>query len=293
MTTVAVLGTGLMGAGMARSLLRSGAMVRVWNRTPDKAAVLERDGATAHPDPATAVAGADVVVSMVFDADAVESVMSQALPALPEDAVWLQTATVGLDATRRLADQAESRGIGFVDAPVLGTRAPAEQGTLVVLAAGPSQLRSAVQPVLEAIGSRTIWVGDRPGDGHRLKMVANSWVLSLVGATAQAVGLAEALDIDPKLFLEAIAGGPSDCAYMRMKAQAMIDGEFPASFTVDGAVKDSELIGAAMRASGVDDALMAALHKQFSAAAHAGHAEEDMAAVITVVQRTSPTAPGC
>lgn len=290
MTTVAVLGTGLMGAGMAGSLLRSGATVRVWNRTPGKTVQLEQAGASAHPDPATAAAGADVVLTMVFDADAVQSVMADALPALAEDAVWVQGATVGVDATRRFATWAEERGVGFVDSPVLGTRAPAELGRLVVLAAGPSRLRAAVQPVFDAIGSRTIWVGEQPGDGHRLKLVVNSWVLSVVGATAQAVALAQALGLDPTLFLDAIAGGPTDCAYTQLKAKAMIDGEFSPSFSLDGAVKDSRLIGEAMREVGVNDALISALHAQFAAAARAGYATQDMAAVIVAAQPPAASA---
>jgi 3-hydroxyisobutyrate dehydrogenase len=135
----------------------------------------------------------------------------------------------------------------MVDAPVLGTREPAEQGTLIVLAGGPGETREAVTPVFDAIGSRTVWVGDRPGDGHRLKLVANSWVLSVVGASAQAVRLAQGLGIDPAQFLESITDGPLDCGYAQLKAKAMIAGRFPPSFTLGGAVKDAELIAEAMR----------------------------------------------
>jgi 3-hydroxyisobutyrate dehydrogenase len=199
---------------------------------------------------------------------------------MPRDAVWLQSATVGLEATRRCAELAGRAGVGFVDAPVLGTRGPAEEGKLIVLAGGPARLRPAVAPVLDAIGSRTVWVGESAGDGHRLKLAANSWVLSLVGATAQAIGLTRALGLDPALFLETIAGGPLDCAYAQLKGKAMIAGEFPPAFTLSGAVKDSQLIADALGDVGVDPSLMAALHGRFAAAADGGHADEDMAAVI-------------
>ncbi|RCW45767.1 3-hydroxyisobutyrate dehydrogenase [Halopolyspora algeriensis] len=280
MTRVTVLGTGLMGAGMARNLAGAGLDVTVWNRSVDKARPLADAGATVAEDPARAVSEADVVVTMLFDADAVARVMEQALPAVGSEAVWAQTSTVGLDGTTRLAELAEQHGVGFVDAPVLGTKQPAEQGTLIVLAGGSSRLREAVTPVFDAIGSRTVWVGERPGDGHRLKLAANSWVLSVVGATAQAIGLAGGLGVDPQQFLDAISGGPLDCAYAQNKGAAMIDGEFPAAFTLGGAVKDTALIAEAMRTGSTDDRLMEALHQQFRTAAEAGHDAEDMAAVI-------------
>ena len=283
--TVTVLGTGIMGAGMARSLIRAGLDVTVWNRTAEKARPLEQDGARVADDVASAVSGAEVVLTMLFDANAVAAVMEQALPAVARSALWVQASTVGLDGTARLARLADRHGVGFIDAPVLGTRKPAEEGALTVLAAGPRQLREAAAPVFDAIGSRVVWVGERPGDGHRLKLVANSWVLSVVAATAQAVGLSRDLGIDPQLFLDVISGGPLDCAYTQLKGKAMIAGEFPPAFPLAGAAKDTALIAEAMRAAGTDDRLMAALHEQFQAAADAGHDAEDMAAVIHAFHR--------
>lgn len=282
---VTVLGTGIMGAGMARSLIRAGLDVTVWNRSTDKARALERDGASVARDVTSAVSGADAVLTMLFDADAVAAVMEQALPAVDRSAVWVQTSTVGLDGTARLARLADQHGIGFVDAPVLGTRKPAEEGALIVLAAGPAQLRDTVAPLFDAIGSRVVWVGERPGDGHRLKLVANSWVLSVVGGTAQAISLAEGFDLDPALFLDAISGGTLDCAYTQVKGRAMIAGDFSPAFTLDGALKDSALIAEAMHAAGTADGLMQALHREFLVAAHAGHDAEDMAAVINAFRR--------
>lgn len=282
---VAVLGTGIMGAGMARSLIRAGLGVTVWNRSVEKARPLADAGANVAEDVTSAVSGADVVLTMLFDAEAVAAVMEQALPAVGRDAVWVQSSTVGIEGTVRLAELADRHGVGFVDAPVLGTRQPAEEGALIVLAAGPHQLREAVAPVLEAIGSRTIWIGERAGDGHRLKLATNSWVLSVVGATAQAVGLAGNLGVDAQLFLDVISGGPLDCAYAQTKGKAMIAGEFPPAFSLGGAVKDSALIAEAMRNASTDDQLMEALHREFKAAADAGHDSEDMAAVIHSFRR--------
>jgi 3-hydroxyisobutyrate dehydrogenase len=283
---ITVLGTGIMGAGMARSLMRAGFDVTVWNRSRDKAVPLADDGATLAPDARTAVSAADVVITMLFDAAAVTEVMRDALPALRSDAVWLQTSTVGLEGTDRLAELAEQHGVAFVDAPVLGTRQPAEEGTLIVLAGGPPAVRDPLTPVLDAIGARTVWVGERPGDGHRLKLVANSWVLSVTAATAQAVGLAADLGVDPRQFLDAIAGGPLDCPYGQLKGKAMISGDFPPAFPVSGAAKDAGLIRDAMRSAGTNEELMTAQQRLYEAARDSGHGDDDMAAVVTAIRGT-------
>jgi 3-hydroxyisobutyrate dehydrogenase len=284
--TVTVLGTGIMGAGMARNLARAGLEVTVWNRNPEKARPLAEVGARLADDPASAVEGADVIVTMLFDAEAVEHVMGQALASARPDSVWAQSSTVGLDGVARMAQLAERHSVGFIDAPVLGTRQPAEDGTLLVLAGGPQRWRSAVTPVFDAIGSRTVWVGDRPGDGHRLKLVANSWVLSVVAGTAQAVALADDLGLDPQRFFDTIAGGPLDCAYAQLKGRAMVADEFPTSFPLAGAAKDSALIKEAMRGAGTDHTIMDALHDRFVAAVEARQSDEDMAAVVHAIRAT-------
>ncbi len=274
MTTVALLGTGIMGSGMGRSLARAGIDVTVWNRSAEKARAL---GLPVADDVAAAVRDKDVVVTMLFDAESVAGVVRDALPAMREDAVWLQTSTVGLDGTAELADLAATHGITFVDAPVLGTRQPAENGQLTVLAAGPSAARGRLAPVLDAISAKVVWVGEEPGGGHRLKLVANAWVLSITAATAQSVALAEGLGLDPRQFLDLIAGGPLDSGYAQLKGKAMLSGDFTPAFALSGATKDAGLIRAAAADAGVATDLVAALEKLFAAA---GDQDDDMAAVI-------------
>lgn len=281
-TKVTVLGIGLMGAGMARSLLREGLDVTVWNRSADKARPLAADGASVidGPDPAAAVADADVVLAMLFDAAATDRVLRQVLPATREDSVVVQCATIGIDAAEAFAELAREHGRAYVDAPVLGTRQPAEQGKLTVIASGPKERQSYVAEVFDAIGARTIWAGERPGDSQRLKLVANSWTLTLTAAAGQAVAFADALGLDPQAFLDTIAGGAMDTPYAQGKGRAMIAGDFAPAFATSGAVKDTALIADAMHAAGVDDRVMRAVNAEFEASAKAGHAEDDMAAVV-------------
>src|SRR5205807_758234 len=121
---------------------------------------------------------------------------------------------------------ARTRDVRFVDCPVLGTRKPAEDGALVVLASGYRDER--VERLFDAIGSRTMWVGEGT-EGSRLKLVANSWVLALTSAAGEAVALAEAFGLDPRLFLQAIEGGLVDSKYAQLKGDAIIRRELAAS----------------------------------------------------------------
>ncbi|MFE2940439.1 NAD(P)-dependent oxidoreductase [Streptomyces sp. NPDC059255] len=277
---VAVLGTGIMGAGMARNLCRAGLDVRVWNRTPAKAEALAADGARVAATPAEAVGGADVVLTMLYDGPAVVAAMEAAVPGLRPGTVWLQSTTVGVEAVTPLAEFAAERGLVFVDGPVLGTRAPAESGQLLVLAAGPPRAREPLAPVLDAVGSRTVWLGDEGGTAAatRLKLVCNSWVLALTHATAEALSLAKGLGVDPAGFLEAVGGGPLDCGYLRAKSQAILADDYTPNFSVTTAAKDARLIVAAGAAEGVRLDLAAAGAERFRRAAEQGHGDDDMAA---------------
>ena len=293
---VAVLGTGIMGSGMARSLLRSGLDVTVWNRHRGRAAPLAADGAAVAGSPPQAVADADVVITMLWDGNSVAEVMADALPAAPDGILWAQTSTVALhDAGELLPALADGCGARYVDAPVLGTRQPAEEGRLTVLAAAPEALRDPITPVFGAIGARTVWVSERPGDGTRLKLAASSWVVMITAAAAQSIALARDLGLDPRVLLDTMKGGALDSPYLHVKGEAILAGQFAPSFALDGAVKDTGLIAAAMRESGTDATLMDAVACQYGKASDRGHGGDDMAAVYrafrSTVEVTAPKVP--
>jgi 3-hydroxyisobutyrate dehydrogenase len=269
---------------MARNLLTAGFTVRAWNRTADKAQPLADDGAVVCASPREAAEEADFVLTMLSDADAVMSVVdSDDGPFEGQSApIWLQMSTVGVDGNERLSAYAARHGITYVDAPVLGTRQPAEKGQLTILASGPDDVRERCQPVFDAVGRTTHWLG-AAGNGTRFKLVMNSWVLALTTATAEAMALAEGFGIDPQRFLDTIEGGPLDVQYAHVKGEAMLKREFPASFPVDGAAKDARLIVEAAADAGVQMRVADAVAVQMEAAADAGHGREDMAAVWNVV----------
>ncbi|MFE9767580.1 NAD(P)-dependent oxidoreductase [Streptomyces sp. NPDC005808] len=279
--TVSVLGTGIMGAAMARNIARAGHNVRAWNRSRDKAEPLAADGAHIAGTPAEAVEGADVVLTILYDGPAALDVMRQAAPALSPGTAWVQSTTAGTEAIGELADFARENGLVFFDAPVLGTRQPAEAGQLLVLAAGPSQGRDAVTPVFEAVGARTVWTGEdgAAGSATRLKLVANSWVVAVNNATGEVLALSKALGVDPQSFFDAIEGGPLDMGYLRAKAGLILEDRLtPAAFAVSTAAKDARLIVEAAERNGVRLDIAAAGAERLARAEAQGHGDEDMAA---------------
>ncbi len=278
-TTVALLGTGIMGAAMARNLLEAGMEVRARNRSTQRAGPLADDGATVVGDPTEAARGADFLLTMLADAEAIEEVVGDGvLPALAEGAVWLQMSTVGERGDATLAHLAAENAVTYVDAPVLGTKAPAEQGQLVVLASGPEEARGRCEPVFGAVGGKTVWLGEA-GEGSRLKLVVNNWIVGLLGVLAETVAFARTTGVDPRKFLETIEGGPLDLPYAQMKGAMMIEEEFPTSFSAKLARKDAALVLEAAKARDLDLAVASAVAARFDDAIGAGHGDEDMAAV--------------
>ncbi len=278
-TTVAVLGTGIMGAAMARNLMKAGMSVRAWNRSREKAEPLARDGAEIAEDPAAAAENADFLLTMLPNAGVVEEVLGdRVLEALAEGGVWLQMSTVGEEGNERLSRVAAGSGVAYVDAPVLGTKGPAEQGQLIVLASGPEEVRDRCEPVFGAVGSKTVWLGEA-GEGSRLKLVLNNWIVGLVGVLAETVAFARATGVDPARFLETIEGGPLGLPYAQIKGKMMIEEDFPTSFSLGLARKDAGLVLDAAEAHGLRMEIAEAVAARFDGAIGAGHGEEDVAAV--------------
>ncbi len=276
MRTVAVLGTGTIGEPIARNLARAAFDVRVWNRTREKAEPLAQDGATVWDSAAEAADGAELVLTVLADVDATAETIEEV--EFADGAVWVQMATVGVDGAERLAELAQEKRVAFVDAPVLGTRQPAEQAKLVVLASGPDDALDRCEPVFEAIGQQTRRLGSVP-NGSKLKMVTNLWLLAVTEGAAEAIALAEGLGLDPRDFLDTMEGSQIDSPYLHLKGQAMLDRKLEPSFRLEHAAKDSVLVLEAADRAGVDTRVARAVREAFERAIELGHGDEDMAAV--------------
>jgi 3-hydroxyisobutyrate dehydrogenase len=166
-----------------------------------------------------------------------------------------------------------------VDAPVLGSRKPAEDGQLVVLAAGPEGVRPRCEEVFSAFSRATHWVGDAPPAGQALKLVVNAWILNSVENIAETVAFAQALGVDPQRFLDAISGGAMDMQYAHLKTEALLAGELEPAFKLSLAHKDAGLIVEAAERAGLDLPLTRTTRDQMARAVGLGHGDEDMIAV--------------
>lgn len=278
MTPLAFLGTGTMGLPMARKLAQAGFEIRAWNRTPERARPLEDEGVTVAAEPREAASGSELLVTMLSDTVAVLDSAGAALSALGPGATWVQMSTIGIEGTELCERAAGEAGVEFVDAPVLGTREPAEKGQLVILASGPEASRSRIEPLFDAVGKRTLWLGEA-GQGTRAKVVINTWIVGVVSVLAEVINLAEGLGVDPEVFFEGLQGGSLDLPYARLKGPAMVEKRFDnPAFRLSLARKDADLALDAADAARIELPVLTGVRERLRRAEADGHGDEDMAA---------------
>ena len=279
---VAVLGIGAMGHGMATSALRAGIPTIVWNRTPVPTRDLAEQGADVAATAADAARRAAIVVTMVTDTDAVISIARDQgmLAALAPGAIWAQMSTIGVAGTERVAAMvaAERPEVMLLDAPVSGSREPAERGQLTIFASGPEQARARVAALFEALGQRTIWVG-AVGAGSRVKLVNNTLVAFAAEGVANAAALAGRLGLATETVIQALAGSPLVSPWQAAKLHRIATGDFSAQFALSLALKDVRL---ALQAADDDRfTTFACLAEEWQQAVDQGLGDQD----LTVVTR--------
>ena len=233
---VAVLGTGIMGSAMARNLVAAGLTTRVWDRSAAAGGPLADAGAVVAASAREAVQGAGVTITMLPTADAVESVIFDGgvADAFADGIVWAQMGTIGVAETLRMRDRlaALRPGVVFVDAPVSGSKGPAQQGQLLILASGPAAAAEAVRPVFDVIGRKTVWLGEA-GRGSQMKLVVNAYLSILIEGVAETMALADRLGIGHQQLAEVIEGGPLDAPLADAKFHKMDRGDFAAEFPLE------------------------------------------------------------
>jgi 3-hydroxyisobutyrate dehydrogenase len=276
---VAVLGTGIMGSAMARNLISAGLRTTVWDRSPAATVPLSGAGALVAASPAGAVRDAQVVITMLPTAEVVASVIFDGgvTEAFAPGAVWAQMGTIGPAATTAAISRLDQLrpDVTFVDAPVSGSKGPAETGDLLILASGPPEAAQVLHPVFSAVGRKTVWLG-QAGQGSRMKLVVNAYMSILIEGVAEAQELASRLGIDDSQLAETIEGGPLDAPIADAKLHKMEQQDFTPEFPLEWALKDVDL---AIEAAGDQQLpLLAALSRQWQAAVDEGHGRDDVSA---------------
>lgn len=277
--TVAVLGTGTLGAPVARRLAEAGFTVRAWNRTPARAQPLAGHGVEVCASAAAAAEGADALITLLSDGRAVAEVCAAgALASAPHGALWLQMSTVGVRDCERLRELAERHDVVYCDCPVLGTREPAERGELVALASGPRTAEGPVRELLRPLAREVLWLGEA-GAGSRMKVAVNGWLLGLVANLAETIALARALDLDAQLLVELLARSPTGSPYAGIKGPAMLARQYPPSFSLALATKDARLVGEARDLVALRGELAETVRALYERALERGLGDLDFAAV--------------
>jgi 3-hydroxyisobutyrate dehydrogenase len=287
---VAILGIGAMGHGMAASALRAGIPTIVWNRSMEATRDLAELGAQVAGSATDAARRAAIVVTMVTDAEAVVSIAQDQgmLAAMPRGAIWAQMSTIGVAGTDQVAAIAGAGrpDVTLLDAPVSGSKGPAERGELMIFASGPGAARPRVAPLFDALGQRTIWVGEA-GAGTRLKLVANTWLSFANEAVAASVALARQLGLATETVRDALGGGPLVSPWQAAKLPRIAEGEFSAQFALSLALKDVHL---ALEAAGDGRfPVLACLAREWQQAVDQGLGEQDLTVVTRTIEHQGAT----
>jgi 3-hydroxyisobutyrate dehydrogenase-like beta-hydroxyacid dehydrogenase len=280
------IGTGLMGAGMTRSLIRKGHAVRIYNRTRSKAEAVARLGGEVVNSPAEAARGADVIVTMLADPAALLGVVEGErgiLAGIRPGAVLIDSSTVSPPTTLRVLDLLKARGAEMLDAPVFGSKNEAESGTLGFLVGGDRRVLERVQDVLDAMG-RTIHIGAN-GAGASAKLVVNLVIASTLHAFNEGMVLATKAGIPPDAMVEILQSSRARSGIIEMKAPRILDRDFAPFFPLELMAKDMRLVLEAAAALGVQLPLATALRGIYAACLADGLGEEDFASTIKPLER--------
>lgn len=278
---IGFIGLGIMGSRMARNLLQAGYTVTVYNRSIEKAEPLKKYGASVANSPKATANSVDVLFSMLADPEAVKAMAygpNGFLKGLPQQALWVDCSTVNPAFTREIADLATHQQIRFIDAPVAGSKAPAEHGELVFLVGGEETDVNAVRPTLEVMGKAVNHVGAN-GQGAAMKMVANLLLGNAMAAFSEAMSLGESLGISQEKLLNSLVDGPVTAPFIKGKQNKLEEEDYKPEFPLQWMHKDLQLV--AQTAYEVNTPLLAtnAVKEVYGQAKQAGKGEADFSAL--------------
>ncbi len=282
MQRVAILGLGVMGGGMAANWLAKGFEVSVWNRTSAKAQALADKGAKVAATPREAAQGADFIFAMVSDDDASRSVWlgaDGALAGAKSGAIGVESSTLTPDWIRELASQAQAKGVGFLDAPVGGSRPAAASGELRFFVGGDAKTYEAARPALAAVGAKMDLLGPL-GAGATWKLINNQLAAGQVAALAEALAVAKKAGFRDEQISELILGGAPASPIVKLKLPRMLAQDFePADFALSLMLKDARYAAALAQSLGAPADVISGAVKTFARAEAKGLGAKDMAAV--------------
>lgn len=287
MVTYGFVGVGIMGRGMVLNLLKTGNKVVVWNRSADKCKDVVDAGATVASTPGDVIKAADVTFAMLADPEIALDVAFRAdgiVGAVSCGKAYVDCSTVDEECSTKIGAAITAKGGRFLEAPVSGSKKPAEDGQLIFLCAGDRSIFDEITPALDVMGKKSLFLGET-GAGARMKLVVNMVMGSMMTAFAEGLSLAEASSLSQEAFLDVMDNGAMACPMFKLKGPNMSKGAYPTAFPLKHQQKDMRL--ALALGDKVEQALpvAAAANEALKRARAAGHADADFSAVHAVVRK--------
>ncbi|MGC0379386.1 3-hydroxyisobutyrate dehydrogenase [Streptomyces sp. SAI-229] len=292
---VGFIGLGVMGRPMALNLARAGTPLVVWNRTAARCAPLRDAGAEVAGSAGEVFDRADTVLLMLADETAVDTVLGRGTPdfaARVAGRTVVHMGTTSPEYSAALEDAVREAGGAYVEAPVSGSRVPAEQGRLVAMLAGDASAVAAVRPLLAPVCREAFDCGAVPG-ALLMKLSVNLFLITQVTGLAEAFHFADRHGLDRRRFLDVLDAGPMASAVSRMKAPKLLARDFAVQAAATDVLKNNRLIARAARKAGLASPLLDVCHALFDETVAGGHGGEDMVAVLRALEtRTDGTPAG-
>lgn len=281
-----VLGLGIMGAPMAQNLLEKGHEVIVWNRSAEKCAGLEAQGARVLPSPAEVVGECDITFAMVSDPAASHDICFSkggVLEAISPGKSYIDVSTITPNLAEQLYKAVTEKGGRFLEAPVSGSKKPAEDGALVFLCGGDRSLFEDAQPALDIMGKKSFYLGEA-GKGAQMKLVINMIMGTMMSAFAEGLSLGDKAGLKQQDIIEVLAQGAINNPMFGLKGPLMAEGNFQVAFPLKHMQKDMRLaqLMADELAQGIPTAAVA--NNQFIKAKAKGFGDEDFSAVYKIIK---------
>jgi len=289
MKRVGFIGLGIMGTPMARNILRGGYPLVVYNRTIEKAEPLKAEGATVASSPKALADASDVIIIMVTGPEAIDAVLEAPeglLQAELKGKVVVNMSTVSPSYTESIQQRLQAKGAVFVDAPVSGSKKPAEEATLVILGAGPEETLKEIEPVLLRMGKKVVYCGKVPM-GSKMKLAINLLLGAMMEALAEALNFAEKMGITRELFIETVLSGPLSCGLFNVKKEMLLKGDYPTQFPLKHMLKDLRFALQEADSQGAALPVGHSIFQLYRQALGRGFGDEDFTAVKKVLEAIS------
>jgi 3-hydroxyisobutyrate dehydrogenase-like beta-hydroxyacid dehydrogenase len=287
---IGFMGLGIMGTPMSANLMKAGYPVTVYNRSPEKAESLVKQGAGLASTPEALAQAADIVIAMVTGPEALDNLLwgeNGAGKALNSSKVFINMSSVSPRSTRELESQLSPTGVMFIDAPVSGTKKPAEEGTLVILAGGPEDKVKELEPLFLAMGKKVIYCGP-VGQGSMMKMFINLLLGIMMGGFAEVLNFGRLGGLKMEAMLETVFAGAMNSPMFQVKAANMKEKKYPAAFPFKHLSKDLKfLVDTAYELEAPVPLGQMLLHL-YRAGVAQGYGDEDISAIARVLEGLSP-----